>query len=156
MPGLLTALGLLALTMFATRAMGCSGSESGLPVISLSVDGRSVKAEVAATTASRARGLMYRRDMGRNAGMLFVYDRAEPLSFWMKNTYLPLTIAFIDSSHTIVHLEDMSPLTSTSHASPVPVPYALEMNKGWFAKNGVAVGAKVEFALPAELAPDAR
>lgn len=156
MPGLLSVLGLLALTLFSMRASGCSGSDSGLPVITVQVDGRSVRAEVAGTVATRSRGLMYRRKMPKNNGMLFVYDAPEPLSFWMKNTYLPLTIAFIDRSGVIVHLEDMAPLTTTSHKSPKAVPYALEMNKGWFAANGIEVGAKVEFELPAELEPEPR
>ena len=156
MPGLLTALGLLALTLFTVRATGCSGSDSGLPVISIEVDGHTVKAEVAATASSRSRGLMYRRSMGKNRGMLFVYERPEALSFWMKNTYLPLSIAFIDRGGTIVHIEDMQPLTTASHKSPVKVPYALEMNKGWFDDKGVAVGAKVTFELPAELDPEGR
>lgn len=156
MPALLSALGLLALGLFAVRATGCSASDSGLPVISIDVDGHRVKAEVAATAATRSRGLMYRRKMGKNNGMLFVYERAEPLSFWMKNTYLPLTIAFIDRGGTIVHLEDMRPLTTTSHPSPVSVPYALEMNQGWFAAKGIEVGAKVTFELPPELSPEGR
>ncbi len=94
--------------------------------------------------------------MGKNRGMLFVYDQPSPLSFWMKNTYLPLTIAFIDKQGVIVHLEDMQPLTTTAHRAPKAVPYALEMNLGWFDANGIEVGAKVEFELPAELQPEAR
>ncbi len=156
MPGLLSVLGLLALTLFSVRAAGCSGSDSGLPVISMSVDGHSVRAEVAGTVATRARGLMYRRTMAKNSGMLFVYEDPEPLSFWMKNTYLPLTIAFIDKAGVIVHLEDMQPLTTTSHPSPKAVPYALEMNQGWFAAKGIEVGAKVTIELPPELQPEAR
>ena len=156
MPGLLSVLGLLALTLFSGWASGCSGSDSGMPVITLEVDGHSVRTEVAGTAATRARGLMYRKKMRKNSGMLFVYDKPEPLSFWMKNTYLPLTIAFIDTQGVIVHLEDMQPLTTTAHRAPKAVPYALEMNLGWFAANGVEVGAKVDFELPPELEPEAR
>jgi len=147
-PGLLSALALLALGLFATRAVGCSKSDSGLPVINVSVGDVSVRAEIASTDAQRARGLMYRRSMPKNDGMLFVYPTPQPLSFWMKNTYLPLTIAYIDKRGVIVHLEDMTPLTTTSHPSPKPVPYALEMNKGWFKSKGVEVGDKVTFELP--------
>jgi len=156
MPGLLSVLGLLALTLFSVRAAGCSGSDSGMPSITLEVDGHSVRAEVAATAATRARGLMYRKKMRKNSGMLFVYDQPEALSFWMKNTYLPLTIAFIDKQGVIVHLEDMQPLTTAAHRAPKAVPYALEMNLGWFAANGIEVGAKVDFELPPELKPEAR
>jgi uncharacterized membrane protein (UPF0127 family) len=151
MPGLLALLAVLALGLFALRASGCSRSESGLPTIRLSVGGESVKAEIASTDAQRARGLMYRRSMGRNHGMLFVYPSPEPLSFWMKNTYLPLSIAYIDKRGRIVHIEDMKPLTTTSHPSPKPVPYALEMNQGWFEAHGVKVGDEVDFELPDDL-----
>ncbi|MCO4772957.1 MAG: DUF192 domain-containing protein [Deltaproteobacteria bacterium] len=148
MPGLISLLAVLGLSLFALRAAGCSKSESGLPVITVDVGGKRVRAEIASTDAQRARGLMYRRSMGKNDGMLFVYPTPEPLSFWMKNTYLPLSIAYIDTRGAIVHIEDMKPLTTNSHPSPKPVPYALEMNKGWFEKNGIDVGAKVTFELP--------
>lgn len=148
MPALLSALAVLALGLFATRTAGCSKSDSGLPVIKVMVGDVSVRAEVASTDAQRARGLMYRRSMPKNNGMLFVYPSPEPLSFWMKNTYLPLTIAYIDKRGMIVHLEDMTPLTTASHPSPKPVPYALEMNKGWFADKGIEVGTRVTFELP--------
>jgi len=150
-PALLAAMALLALGLFAMRATGCSKSESGLPVIKLEVGDHTVKAEIASTEAQRARGLMYRRSMGKNDGMLFVYPTAEPLSFWMKNTYLPLSIAYVSKSGVIVHIEDMQPLTTKSHPSPKPVPYALEMNQGWFEKNGVKVGDSVVFELPSDV-----
>ena len=151
MPSLLATLAMLALGLFAVRASGCRASDSGLPVIKLQVGAHTVHAEIASTEAQRARGLMYRRKMGKNDGMLFVYPRPEPLSFWMKNTYLPLTIAYIDKRGKIVHLEDMQPHTTASHPSPKPVPYALEMNQGWFEKNGVNVGDMVVFELPDDL-----
>lgn len=151
MPGLLGLLAVLALSLFTVRATGCSHSDAGLPVITVDVAGTTVRAEIASTEATRARGLMYRRKMKKNDGMLFVYPSPEPLSFWMKNTYLPLTIAYIDKRGTIVHLEDMQPLTTKSHPSPKPVPYALEMNQGWFAANDIKVGDKVTFELPEDL-----
>lgn len=154
MPGLLSVLAVLALGLFATRAAGCSTSESGLPVITLDVAGRRVKAEVACTTASRARGLMYRRSLPKNDGMLFVYSEARPLSFWMKNTYLPLDIAFIDADGIIRDIVSMKPLTTVSHPSSGPVPYALEMNEGWFKRHAVDVGSKVTFTLPEGLTLD--
>ena len=148
MPGLLSVLAVLALGLFAVRASGCSRSDSGLPVVTLDVAGERVRAEVASTTASRARGLMYRRSMPKNDGMLFVYAKARPLSFWMKNTYIPLDIAFIDADGVIRDIVQMKPLTTASHPSIVAVPYALEMNEGWFARRSIAVGAKVVFELP--------
>ncbi len=155
MPAMLAVLCVLALSLFALRTAGCAKSDSGLPVVSIDVAGHGVKAEVASTEAQRARGLMYRRKMGTNKGMLFVYPKPERLSFWMKNTYLPLSIAYIDSRGSIVHIEDMKPLTTNSHPSPKPVPYALEMNQGWFDDKGVKVGDTVTFELPEglEVAP---
>jgi len=153
-PALLGVLAVLALGLFVSRVAGCTGSGSDLPVITLDVGGHRVKAEVASTSAARSRGLMYRRSMAKNAGMLFVYPETRVLSFWMKNTYLPLDIAFIDADGTIRDLTQMRPLTTTSHASAVPVRYALEMNAGWFEGAGVGVGGKVSFALPAGLTPE--
>ena len=123
-------------------------SASGLPVISISVGEQSIRAEVAQETESMARGLMYRREMDWNRGMLFVYRQDRILSFWMKNTFIPLSIAFLDSNGRIVHITDMQPQTTTSHRSPVPARYALEMNQGWFDKAGVKVGDRAKFTLP--------
>jgi len=156
MPAFLAVLAVIGLSLFAMRAAGCATSDAGLPVITVDVAGKSVKAEIASTEAQRARGLMYRRKMGKNKGMLFVYPKPERLSFWMKNTYLPLTIAYIDKGGTIVHLEDMKPLTTNSHPAPKPVPYALEMNQGWFDANGIKVGDTVTFELPDDLAVSPR
>lgn len=141
----------LLLVLFAVLLVGpsCSGtSDAGLPVITIDVDGHRVRAEVARSPDEQSRGLMYRRNLGNNDGMLFVYAEKRRLSFWMKNTFIPLSIAFIDDDLQIVHIEDMSPQTETSHRCPVPVRYALEMNRGWFDDKGVAVGAKVAFELP--------
>lgn len=150
MPGLLSLLAVLALSLFAIRAAGCSRSkgEAGLPMIRMQVGDETVSVELATTEASRARGLMYRRSMADDDGMLFIYPKPRKLSFWMKNTYLPLTIAFIDADDVIVHIEDMKPLTTNSHPAPTAVPYALEMNQGWFAEHGVKVGDTVSFTLP--------
>jgi uncharacterized protein len=130
-------------------APSCTGtSAAGLPVIKIDVAGHTVKAEVAGSPDEQSRGLMYRRDLGRNDGMLFVYAEKRRLSFWMKNTFIPLSIAFIDDDGRIVHIVDMSPQTTTSHKCPEPVRYALEMNRGWFEERGVAVGDIATFELP--------
>jgi uncharacterized membrane protein (UPF0127 family) len=137
---------------FAVRAAACpTRSEAGLPMIPMKIGDRSVRVEVVGTDAQRARGLMYRRKLGTDRGMLFVYPERSRLSFWMKNTFVPLTIAFIADDGTIVHLEDMAPQTLTSHRSPKRVRYALEMNRGWFAERDVSVGSHATFELPSDL-----
>ncbi len=132
-------LGALLLSSFAVFA--CHKKfESGLPIVELTVRGSAVRAEVAATAESRATGLMFRREMGRDEGMLFVFPQEEPLSFWMKNTHLPLSIAFLDAKGVILNIEDMEPRTETPHRSKGPARYALEMNQGWFKKRGAGPG----------------
>lgn len=123
----------------------CPGrtSEAGLPIVKLDVGGHTVRAEVARTVAEQSRGLMYRRELGKDAGMIFVYEQPRVLSFWMKNTFVPLTIAWIDSTGTIVGLADMVPQDEHPHRSPRAASYALEMRRGWFAERGVSVGDKV-------------
>ncbi len=107
----------------------------------LNVKGRVISAELAGKPEEQARGLMYRRCLGENEGMLFVYDSPRMLSFWMKNTRIPLSIAFIERNGRIAHIERMEAYDSvTLHRSPQPVQYALEMNEGWFERNGVGVG----------------
>lgn len=140
----------LALTaLFVLQAPSCSGtSAAGLDVITISVAGHQVKAEVARSAAEQSRGLMYRRTLGTNAGMIFVYDESRTLSFWMKNTFVPLSIAFLDGDGVIVDIQDMHPQSETSHPSKAPARYALEVNQGWFAERGIEVGDKAEFTLP--------
>jgi len=142
---LLVIIPLLALSL---TVCGASQSPAGLTVIPLKMGEETVRVEIAVSAAEQARGLMYRRDMNWNKGMLFVYDDDRILSFWMKNTFIPLSIAFLDSQGRILHIAQMQPQSKTSHRSPVPARYALEMNLGWFEKAGVKVGDKAEFALP--------
>ena len=142
----------VAIAGLALGASGCpKTSKAGFPMVPMAIAGERVQVELVVTDAQRSRGLMYRRTMKDNRGMLFVYPKKERLSFWMKNTFIPLTIAFIADDGTIVHLEDMAPQTLLSHQSPKAVRYALEMNKGWFSKRGIEVGAKAEFEIPLEL-----
>ena len=117
-------------------------------VIPISVDGHRLQAEVAAKPADRIQGLMYRRNLGHNSGMLFVYEKAARLSFWMKNTFVPLSVAFIGDNGHIVHIEDMVPHTSRIHRSPHAVRYALEVNRGWFRERGIATDSVAQFTFP--------
>ena len=100
-------------------------------------------AEVADSPDSRQTGLMFRPRLGPNEGMLFVFPEKSPQCFWMKNTQLPLTIAFIADDGTIVNLADMKPQTLDSHCSDKPVRFVLEMNQGWFAKKNIKAGFKL-------------
>ena len=102
-----------------------------------------IHADVAMNDAQRRQGLMYRKQMGQNEGMVFVFDDINPQCMWMKDTWIPLSVAFIDAEGTIVNIEDMEPQTLDSHCSTQPVKFALEMNKGWFAKRGIKPGMKV-------------
>lgn len=105
-----------------------------------------IKAEVAATDPQRQQGLMFREKMASNAGMVFVFDQAAGQCMWMKNTLLPLSVAFIDAEGKIVNIEDMQPQTLDSHCSSkaVPVKYALEMNLGWFRQKNIKPGMTIE------------
>jgi uncharacterized membrane protein (UPF0127 family) len=132
---------IVAIALFLIPACA-SGVE--LPTRSLTVNGQTLVAEVAATAEQRTVGLMNRFSLQPDHGMLFVFERAEPQGFWMRNTFIPLSIAFIASDGRIVNVEDMAPQTETTHWSRGPVLYALEMRQGWFAKRGIKAGDRVE------------
>ena len=102
-----------------------------------------IDAQLALTPEQREIGLMFRREMPAHEGMLFVFERKTEQCFWMKNTLLPLTAAFIDDDGSIVNLVDMSPMTTQTHCSLRPVRYVLEMNKGWFAKKKMGPGDRI-------------
>ena len=106
-----------------------------------------VEVEIADTRADRPRGLMERTELAENAGMLFVFEREQMLSFWMRNTLIPLSVAYIDSEGRIVDIQDMEPLDDVppNYVSAEPAQYALEVNQGFFAERGVEVGDEVEF-----------
>ncbi len=101
--------------------------------------------EVAVTPQEREIGLMFREFLPENSGMLFIFQEESRLSFWMKNTFIPLSIAFIDSNGVIVDIQDMEPMTTKSHISKFPAKFALEVNKGWFKKRQISVGDTVKF-----------
>ncbi|MGH3087955.1 MAG: DUF192 domain-containing protein [Rubrobacteraceae bacterium] len=103
-----------------------------------------IKVETADDDAERAQGLMFRESLGEECGMLFVFDRERSLSFWMRNTYVPLSIAYIDADGRIVSIHDMEPLDETSVPSEDPAQYALEVNQSFFEERRVEVGDRVE------------
>jgi uncharacterized protein len=119
-------------------------SRAELPAMTLNAGIHVIRAEVANTFETRARGLMYREALGPNQGMLFVFPLVEHHCMWMKNTPLPLSVAFIDEGGEVVSISEMVPHSEDSHCAARPARYALEMAKGWFASKGVRAGAKLQ------------
>lgn len=138
----LLAAALLTAPLAAAHAQ--QGPQSSLPVTQLAAGIHVIHAEVANTETERERGLMFRKELPGNDGMLFVFDVPDQQCFWMHNTPLPLSIAFIADDGTIVNIEDMAAETDTSHCSRKPVRYALEMAQGWFANKGIKAGKKID------------
>ncbi len=114
-----------------------------LPVLELKAGMHLIRAEVAADFSSRARGLMHRKALAPNAGMLFVFDDAALHCMWMKNTYVALSVAFLDDKGEIINIADMAPQSERSHCATRPALYALEMERGWFAQRGIKAGARL-------------
>lgn len=133
---------LVVATAFGT-ALAQSRAQPPLPTVRLTAGIHVITAEAARTHQTRMVGLMHRERLALNHGMLFVFEDKAQQCFWMRNTPLPLTIAFIDDDGTILQLADMAPRTEVSHCSDKPVRYALEMEQGWFAKRGIAPGARL-------------
>lgn len=133
--GLLCALSLSAFSQ--------EGPQLNLPRIKISAGMHQIDTQLATTPIERQIGLMNRPTMPTHEGMLFVFDEPTRQCFWMKNTLLPLTAAFVADDGTIVNLEDMKPQTLEAHCSTKPVRYVLEMNQGWFAKRGIKAGTKL-------------
>jgi uncharacterized membrane protein (UPF0127 family) len=121
-------------------------AQMDLPRAKLSAGMHQIDSQVASTPGQRSTGLMYRKTMPQHEGMLFVFEQPTKQCFWMKNTLLPLTAAFVDDDGTIVNLEDMKPQTLDAHCSAKPVRFVLEMNQGWFAKKGIKPGSKLSGA----------
>ena len=114
-----------------------------LPTVQLNAGMHLIHAEVAADMGSRMQGLMHRKSMATNAGMIFIFDEAAQQCMWMKNTFIPLSVAFLDESGVILNIADMQPQTEQSHCSSGPARYALEMNQGWFAQRGIKSGTRL-------------
>ena len=124
-------------------AQGMEAPQMDLPRTHLRVGGTNINVQIASTFNERQIGLMHRKSMPVNEGMLFVFPQSGVQCFWMKNTLLPLTAAFVADDGTIVNLADMKPQTTDSHCSTKPVRYVLEMNQGWFGKKGIKAGFKL-------------
>jgi hypothetical protein len=109
----------------------------------LAIGGHDLQAQVARTSQQRALGLMHRTELGPDEGMLFVCDECAVQSFWMKDTPVALSIAFLDEDGTILHIRDMEPHSLDSHTFEQPVRHVLEVPQGWFAERGIGPGARV-------------
>ena len=161
--------GFVLLTALAAVLAGCGSADAGVrgsdvggngeqaaeaaagavtqavELVPLRVGGIEIQVEVADDADERQQGLMYRESLGENQGMLFVYPEQRTLGFWMKNTLIPLDIAYIDREGRIVDIQQMEPQTTETHDSAAPAMYALEMNQGWFEANGIRIGDLIEF-----------
>jgi uncharacterized membrane protein (UPF0127 family) len=130
-------------SVLALAALAAAPAFAQHPVAQLNAGMHLIRAEVVSEPGTRAQGLMYRKSMPQNAGMLFIFDEAAVHCMWMKNTLIPLSVAFIDDRGAIVNIADMEPQTEASHCAAQPVRYALEMNRGWFAARGVKPGTRL-------------
>ncbi len=128
---------------FGGVALAQDAPQLNLQRVKLSAGMHMIDAQLALTPEQRQIGLMFRRDMPQHEGMLFVFEQPATQCFWMKNTLLPLTAAFVADDGTIVNLADMKPQTTDPHCSTQPVRYVLEMNQGWFAKKNLKAGVKL-------------
>ena len=114
-----------------------------LPVVQLRAGMHAIRAEVAADYGSRMTGLMHRTSMPANTGMLFIFDETTTHCMWMKNTLIPLSVAYLDESGAVINIADMQPNSEQSHCAARPARYALEMNRGWFAQRGIKPGLRL-------------
>lgn len=131
----------------ALTAVAQDAPQMSLQRSTLSAGMHQIDVQLAMTPAQRQTGLMFRKEMPQGEGMLFVFEEPSQQCFWMKNTLLPLTAAFVADDGTIVNLADMKPQTTDSHCSEKPVRYVLEMNVGWFAKKGIKPGSRLRGAI---------
>jgi uncharacterized membrane protein (UPF0127 family) len=138
-----------AVSILTLCLAGLAAAQSGpqkLPSIRLNAGIHNIDAELAQTPDERSTGLMFRTAMGTNQGMLFAFEQAGQQCFWMKNTLLPLSVAFVADDGSIVNIDDMKPQTLDSHCSTKHVRFVLEMNQGWFAKRGIKPGTRLQGA----------
>lgn len=140
--------GMLLTTMLVVAAAGAqpaavTGTPQLLPTTTLSAGMRNIVAMVASTPEQREIGLMFRQSMAAHEGMIFVFEEPAEQCFWMRNTLIPLSIAFLGDDGTVVNVAEMKPMTLDQHCSARPVRYVLEMNQGWFTRNGVKPGARL-------------
>jgi uncharacterized membrane protein (UPF0127 family) len=134
------------LVILSVKTMACPLE---LPTSTISIKGYTLIAELATTPTARNCGLSNRVKLPKNQGMLFIFPFRRPRTFWMKDTYIPLSIAFLDDSGKIINIQNMVPMqTDELYYSSQPVKYALEVNQGWFNAHGIEVGDTVEMKLP--------
>jgi uncharacterized membrane protein (UPF0127 family) len=139
---------LCASTVMLTNNIANAQQNQTFPVTSLSVGINLIKAEVATTPEQHERGLMFRDRLGSNEGMVFVFNPAQPVCMWMKNTLIPLSVAFMDEHGVIINIEEMKAQTLDTHCAQKDATYALEMNPGWFKQKNIKPGATID-GLPA-------
>lgn len=136
----------VVLALWTPAVAAQEGPQLNLPRVELTVGMHRIEAQVAQSNPERQTGLMHRKEMPQHEGMLFVFEQPATQCFWMKNTLLPLTAAFVADDGTIVNLVDMKPLSLDSHCSTKPVRFVLEMNQGWFAKKAIKAGTRLQGA----------
>jgi uncharacterized protein len=142
-PPLLTRLIHMVALAFAACPAAAQDAPQQLPVTTLHAGMYNITAQVARSPEERQIGLMFRKTMATHEGMLFVFEQPATQCFWMRNTLLPLSAAFVADDGSIVNIEDMAPQTETSHCSKKPVRFVLEMNQGWFAKRAIKPGSRL-------------
>jgi len=136
-------LGLAGVGLLLAGLASLAQAGGAMPVLELSAGMHRIEAEVAAEDRHRQSGLMYRESMPVQRGMLFVFPQENTHCMWMRNTLIPLSVAFIDGDGYIINIEDMAPNTEDNHCAKMPARYALEMNRGWFARRGIARGTRL-------------
>ncbi|MEY3262689.1 MAG: hypothetical protein RL717_166 [Pseudomonadota bacterium] len=135
---------LVLMSFLATAPISpMASAQQRLPIATINIGIHLIQAELAIADEERAQGLMFREKMGQNEGMVFRFSSAREVCMWMKNTPLPLSVAFIDESGGIINIEDMQPQTLEAHCAKKPARYALEMNQGWFKSKNIKAGNKV-------------
>ena len=142
---LIAVVGLASTNTFADNSAPPDGKpQTGLPTITLKAGVQNVRADIANTEATRQLGLMFRKKMGVLEGMLFVFPEIGYHAMWMRNTLIPLSVAYMDERGTILSIHEMQPLSEVAHQSAGPARYALEMNAGWFGANRINVGDAIK------------
>ena len=129
--------------IFLLAAWSAALAHAELPAVQLSMGMHLIRAELADSMGTRMEGLMHRKSMPQGSGMVFVFEENAAHCMWMKNTLIPLSVAFIDEAGAIINIADMQPHSEQSHCAARPARYALEMNKGWFAQRGIKPGARL-------------
>lgn len=134
---------LLSFLCLTALLVSSAHAQTQMPRMELTAGFYRIEAEIAADQKNRMQGLMHRRAMQANEGMLFVFAQEDRHCMWMRNTFLPLSVAFLDAKGRILNIEDMEPQTENNHCAAAPARYALEMNKGWFAGKGIKPGQNI-------------